>query len=469
MRSSKTSARSRSAPQPEHSEPVSSGKSVIRGIKTDEPADAGSQENTEAWTNPFSGSPSSLKKSAGLKGNKRPARARNQKQTHDGSSFPRDRDAPTVPSPTNQIDEPDGANRILKINTDLFPPLFYYRVAFFEAINLANRKIFCQLAGSMFGGNWIISHSITETPPSNGAGLNVFLEGDSFSNAIAATSLTIQTSIDADESVPDSGFLLVSDISVLDEDLAGFTSLLATFSDATSIFKAPFGHVKSITRQENTVTDPWDIATLATFGIVGGLLEIITGRLIPPVCGNAVPNRHALVLDHAFMPVVTRGQPAILVHVEKDALGMQNLSSMLGCKYLEPQELVGCQVKDTTSTFQGVVTAIIGTLGGNQNRQRLIQLTQKPSTKLALESAPGNDLILGVASGEHVYEYITSMLQLVQTQSPSTPAPIGQSEGTTKIDEIIVDFVDLCNNPARLIDQIVSLIRERYPDLLVTC
>jgi hypothetical protein len=465
-RSNRSSSRSKTTPQSKQSGPNSSKKPAIDDSETNDRASPDSSEGTEAWTNPFSGIPANKKKSTRSKGNKKPSQTKYQKHPHNEPNSPHSSDVTPVSSPPIQEDESACATRIVKINTDLLSPFFYYRVATSHVVNLGTRRAICDLASSLFGGNWILSHPVTSAFPSQGGVPNTLVEGDFLANANVAQNRVIDSDAAGGESVPGARFLLLSDISVPDDDLVNFISMLATLSDATSGFKAPFGLVEWITRQENVIPGPWDIASMAAFGLVGGMLESITNKLIPPASTKGTPDRPVLVLDHTFIPLVTNGQPAILMHVEKNAMGMDNLSSILRSSLLEPKDLVGHQVKDTTSTFHGVIVAIIGTLGENQNRQRLIQLTQKPSTKIVLESAPDGDLILGVASGEHVYEYITSMLLLVQPQGPSPPALISQFKGSPKTDDILVDFINLCNNPARFIDRIIELIQGQYPDLL---
>ena len=77
----------------------------------------------------------------------------------------------------------------------------------------------------------------------------------------------------------------------------------------------------------------------------------------------------------------------------------------------KPADLVGLRVADKSTTMQGQIVKVAGTLG--EHRDRLLGLTLREQTRALLRQAPDDELVVKVASGQNEYDYAASALQVM--------------------------------------------------------
>jgi len=107
---------------------------------------------------------------------------------------------------------------------------------------------------------------------------------------------------------------------------------------------------------------------------------------------------------------VVNEQPALSLTIQSQLLYELNLQ-----QYTEDvgdsSKIIGLPVTDKTSTMDGTVKAITGTVA--ERREPLLELTRREVMQTILKYAPDNELTVEVASGNYTYEYPASALHIV--------------------------------------------------------
>ncbi len=102
--------------------------------------------------------------------------------------------------------------------------------------------------------------------------------------------------------------------------------------------------------------------------------------------------------------------PALSVTVVSRLLYEPDLQAYLE-SLTTPSESVGLWVADKTSHLQGEVIKLVGLL--DEQRERLLELTQRASTREIVEKADGKHWVVRVLSGAREYDYVADALDLV--------------------------------------------------------
>ncbi|HVU13714.1 MAG TPA: hypothetical protein VHD90_20700 [Phototrophicaceae bacterium] len=102
--------------------------------------------------------------------------------------------------------------------------------------------------------------------------------------------------------------------------------------------------------------------------------------------------------------------PALSVTVVSRLLYEPDLQAYLE-KLTTPSEVIGLWVADKTSQLQGEVIKLVGLL--DEQRERLLELTQRSTTRQIVENADGKHWVVRVLSGAREYDYVADALDLV--------------------------------------------------------
>lgn len=107
---------------------------------------------------------------------------------------------------------------------------------------------------------------------------------------------------------------------------------------------------------------------------------------------------------------VVNGEPALSFSIMSHLIYAADLYTYaLGVE--KPNELVGLRVADLSSTMQGEVIKIVGRV--SDHRERLLKLTQRETMRDILRTAPADDLVVKVKSGQNEYDYVASALHVM--------------------------------------------------------
>ena len=120
--------------------------------------------------------------------------------------------------------------------------------------------------------------------------------------------------------------------------------------------------------------------------------------------GNAVVER-----VHEVRGWVVDGVPAISVSITSRLVLKQDLKTYAA--RVQPEQLIGLQVADKTSTLKGEITEIVGTLASE--RARLLSLTQREEMQNILTKSHDTDLVLTISNGRNDYDYAIGALRII--------------------------------------------------------
>ena len=107
---------------------------------------------------------------------------------------------------------------------------------------------------------------------------------------------------------------------------------------------------------------------------------------------------------------VVNNQPAVSVSITSELESKIDLKAYLAT-YSDPDQLKGLNVTDKTKPFQTSmpITGIVGRLGENDTRARLLAYKSSPMMNHLIEQAPNNELVVKVAGK---YDYVVSALKI---------------------------------------------------------
>ena len=106
--------------------------------------------------------------------------------------------------------------------------------------------------------------------------------------------------------------------------------------------------------------------------------------------------------------LVVNGNPSISISVQSNLIYKQDFKTYAS-QVADPEELIGIIVKDKGSTLKDEIVEITGRL--RAHRTRLLSLTKKADSKLLIENAPDDELVVSV--GKSHYDYLASALNIV--------------------------------------------------------
>lgn len=106
--------------------------------------------------------------------------------------------------------------------------------------------------------------------------------------------------------------------------------------------------------------------------------------------------------------LVVNGHPSISISVQSNLIYKQDFKTYAS-QVSDPEELIGIIVKDKGSTLKDEIVEITGQI--RDHRTRLLSLTKKADSKLLIENAPDDELVVSV--GKSHYDYLASTLNIV--------------------------------------------------------
>jgi hypothetical protein len=114
--------------------------------------------------------------------------------------------------------------------------------------------------------------------------------------------------------------------------------------------------------------------------------------------------------EHRVKTWVVDGQPAVSFSIISHLIADVELTDY--AKTVDKQtDLIGVQIADKSSTLQGQILKVVGTMG--EHRKRLLGLTQREAMRNLLQNAPDDELVVKVSSGRNEYDYAASALRVM--------------------------------------------------------
>lgn len=169
-----------------------------------------------------------------------------------------------------------------------------------------------------------------------------------------------------------------------------------------------FGNVRSLELDSEWQPTPNVIADFVALGLCADLEWNIRSYLsrYQRIIKNAKVER-----DHAIQGWSVRDIPAISLSISSHIISDWTLRDYVK-SLANPDGIKGLMVKDSTSSYKGEITQIVGSLA--QHRGRLIGISKRDKMKQLLRDAPDDDLVVRVQAGYNEgYDYIASTLQIV--------------------------------------------------------
>jgi len=107
---------------------------------------------------------------------------------------------------------------------------------------------------------------------------------------------------------------------------------------------------------------------------------------------------------------VMHGQPAISISIISRLLARQDLKSYAR-QVASPEHLIGLVVADKLSGSKGEIIGITGNAG--EHRERLLALTQREESRVIIQRATDQELVVHVRMGRNEYDFVASALGIV--------------------------------------------------------
>ncbi len=244
---------------------------------------------------------------------------------------------------------------VFPILTDTLPPLTAYRLSVGSGESL--RRVGTKLAawlGEVFGGFWVYSSGrlITDAPPNP-------------------------------------------------------VKLVMALDTARTEQRRSFGHVETVEEDFHWQPSADEIADY----IVRGPVALVEDAILEALARTVYTIRSARIEREYHLRTWTVGNdPALSVSVISRLLYEPDLQAYLDTLE-KPSEVVGLWVTDKTSRVQGEVIKLVGKL--DEHRERLLDLTQRETTRALTEAAPGDHWVVRVLAGSREYDYAADALDLV--------------------------------------------------------
>lgn len=170
---------------------------------------------------------------------------------------------------------------------------------------------------------------------------------------------------------------------------------------------AVFGEIVAV--EADVLWEP-TAAALADF-VARGPLEQLGGAMRDALAKTHFTLRNARVeREHRLRTWVVNDQPAVSFSIISHLIADVELVAY-AATVDKPAELVGLRVADKSTTLQGQIIKIVGTLG--EHRERLLGLTLREQTRTLLLQAPDDELVVKVTAGRNEYDYAASALKVM--------------------------------------------------------
>ncbi len=160
-----------------------------------------------------------------------------------------------------------------------------------------------------------------------------------------------------------------------------------------------------------TAVSNWqpDARTISEF-VARGLLSDVEKKVQQVLAKNKQDLGNAVVERvHEVRGWVVDGAPAVSISISSRLVLKQDLKTYAA--RVKPEQIIGLQVADKTSTLKGELTEIVGTLA--TERPRLLSLTQREEMQTLLTSAPDTELVVTISTGRNDYDYAVGALRII--------------------------------------------------------
>ncbi len=244
---------------------------------------------------------------------------------------------------------------VFPIHADSLPPLTAYRLSVTsgESVRQLGTKLAAWL-GEIFGGFWVYSSGrlITDAPPNP-------------------------------------------------------VKLVIALDSARTEQRRTFGHVESLEEDFHWQPSPDEIADY----VVRGPLALVEPTILEALARTVYTIRSSRIeREYHLRTWVVGAAPALSVSVISRLLYEPDLQAYLDTLE-KPSDIVGLWVTDKTSRVQGEVVKLVGLL--DEQRDHLLELTQRETTRTLTEAAPGDHWVVRVLAGSREYDYVADALDLV--------------------------------------------------------
>jgi hypothetical protein len=150
----------------------------------------------------------------------------------------------------------------------------------------------------------------------------------------------------------------------------------------------------------------------AEFAVRGALAEL-TPFFVDALARSAPALKNArVVIEPRLRAWVVDGQPSVAINVQTHivyALDVIAYAQTLP----QPETLIGLEAADKTSTLQGTIIKLLGTL--DRQRERLYDLAKSADMRDLIAAAPDDSPVLRVEARGELYDYAAAALDLLVT------------------------------------------------------
>lgn len=193
---------------------------------------------------------------------------------------------------------------------------------------------------------------------------------------------------------------------VVTDSLASQDRVMGVLENLWKTEPTAFGDIRGVRFDPSWRPTPKSIADFVAFGLASDFEHDLRGTLPPkidlgPIYAERVFELHGW--DVADRPAVSLSVRSRLVH-------KQDLKAFLSTLH-DAHELLGLEVFDRTGSFKGEVEDVVGPL--EQQRARLIRLSQRPEMQEILARAPDEEPVLHIGNGRAGYDYTISALGII--------------------------------------------------------
>lgn len=145
--------------------------------------------------------------------------------------------------------------------------------------------------------------------------------------------------------------------------------------------------------------------------VVRGPLQLLEPEINEAMAKTTFPIQNAHVKrEFRARSWSVQNQPAISLSVISHLLYDIDIDTY-AATLPKPADLIGLAVADKSSTMQGKIIKIVGTV--EEHRERLLKLTRRDEMAAVIARAKGDHMVLRVASGGNEYDYVSDALALL--------------------------------------------------------
>ncbi|HLU08417.1 MAG TPA: hypothetical protein VK003_02030, partial [Oceanobacillus sp.] len=145
--------------------------------------------------------------------------------------------------------------------------------------------------------------------------------------------------------------------------------------------------------------------------VVRGPLQALEPHIQAALAKTAIPLRNARVeREFRARSWVVNGHPSISLSVVSRLLYEPDVETF-AATLPKVTDLVGLMVTDQSSSMQGEIIKVVGTV--EDHRERLLKLTQRDEMAALIAQTPGDHHVLRISSGGNEYDYVSDALTLL--------------------------------------------------------